>query len=69
MTRSSCPRLHLQFPTSLMRSSGALDYSARLMLGFVVPEHEVAEAEPNANMNLGRTHASPDRGLDSTSLL
>ena len=51
-------------PHPLLRSSGTHDHPDGPMLGFVVPEHEVADADPDAGTSLDHVRASPDRGLD-----
>ena len=50
-------------PHPLLRSSGTHEHPDGPMLGFVVPEREVADAD--ASTNLDHTRANPDRSLDS----
>ena len=51
-------------PRPLIRSSGTCKHPDGPILGFFVPDHEVADPDPNAGPSLGHACASPDRGLD-----
>ena len=54
--KSSFPRLHIQSPTP----SGNHEHPDGPMLGFVIPEHEVANADSDAGPSLCHARASPD---------